>query len=204
MATKAVVTGVVVSDKMHKTVKVAIERQVRDALYGKTQRRTSTFLAHDENNEAKVGDKVAITETRPLSRRKRWTVTSVVERAKAVLRGGPIHDSDAIHPRCRGQLRRAQNRGHNPIGGSTGRGFVAAVREGSRAGVGDQGPGREGRDRPHAQGAAAEGRELHPLDAAVLINDQKEPNRHARVGPVARELRERRFMKIISLAPEVL
>jgi small subunit ribosomal protein S17 len=82
MATKAIVTGVVVSDKMQKTVKVAIERQVRDPLYGKTQKRTSTFLAHDEKNEAKVGDKVAITETRPLSRRKRWTVTSIVEKAK--------------------------------------------------------------------------------------------------------------------------
>jgi small subunit ribosomal protein S17 len=84
MATKAVVTGVVVSDKMNKTVKVAIERQVRDPLYGKTQKRTSTFLAHDEHNEAKVGDKVAITETRPLSRRKRWTVMSVVEKAKEI------------------------------------------------------------------------------------------------------------------------
>ena len=84
MATKAGVTGVVVADKMDKTVKVAIERQIRHDLYGKIQRRTSTFLAHDEKNEAKVGDKVAITETRPLSRRKRWTVTSVVERAKAL------------------------------------------------------------------------------------------------------------------------
>ena len=84
MATKAVVTGVVVSDKMNKTVKVAIERKVRDPLYGKTQKRTSTFLAHDEKNEAKVGDKVAITETRPLSARKRWVVTSIVERAKEV------------------------------------------------------------------------------------------------------------------------
>jgi len=84
MATKAVVTGVVVTDKMDKTVKVAIERQVRDPLYGKTQRRTSTFLAHDEKNEAKIGDKVAITETRPISRRKRWTVISIVEKAKEI------------------------------------------------------------------------------------------------------------------------
>jgi small subunit ribosomal protein S17 len=84
MATKAVVTGVVVSDKMDKTVKVAIERQVRDPLYGKTTRRTSTFLAHDENNAAKTGDRVAITETRPLSRRKRWVVTSIVEKAKEI------------------------------------------------------------------------------------------------------------------------
>jgi len=84
MATKAVVTGLVVSDKMDKTVKVAIERQIRHDVYGKIQRRTSTFLAHDETNEVKVGDRVAITETRPLSRRKRWVVTSVVEKAKEI------------------------------------------------------------------------------------------------------------------------
>jgi small subunit ribosomal protein S17 len=84
VATKAIVTGVVVSDKMDKTVKVAIERQMRDPLYGKTQRRTSTFLAHDEKNEAKIGDRVAITETRPVSRRKRWVVTSIVEKAKEI------------------------------------------------------------------------------------------------------------------------
>jgi len=84
MGAKATVTGVVVSDKMNKTVKVAIERKVRDPLYGKTQKRTSTFLAHDENNEAKVGDRVAIAESRPLSARKRWVVTSIVEKAKEI------------------------------------------------------------------------------------------------------------------------
>jgi small subunit ribosomal protein S17 len=84
MATKAVVTGLVVSDKMDKTVKVAIERQIRHDLYGKIQRRTSTFLAHDESNEVKIGDRVAITETRPVSRRKRWVVVSIVEKAKGI------------------------------------------------------------------------------------------------------------------------
>jgi len=84
MGAKAIVTGVVVSDKMDKTVKVAIERKVRDPLYGKTQKRTSTFLAHDEKNEAKVGDRVAIAESRPLSARKRWVVTSIVEKAKEI------------------------------------------------------------------------------------------------------------------------
>jgi small subunit ribosomal protein S17 len=84
MATKAEITGVVVSDKMDKTVKVAVERQVRDQLYGKTQRRTSTFLAHNEANDVKVGDRVAIVESRPLSRRKRWVVTRVVEKAKEI------------------------------------------------------------------------------------------------------------------------
>jgi small subunit ribosomal protein S17 len=84
MATKAEVTGVIVSDRMDKSVVVAIERQVRDPLYGKIQRRTSKFIAHDEGNEAKVGDRVAITETRPISRRKRWVVTRIVEKAKQI------------------------------------------------------------------------------------------------------------------------
>ena len=84
MATKAAVTGVVVSDKMEKSVVVAVERQVRDPLYGKTQRRTSKFLAHNEANDVKVGDRVAIVESRPMSRRKRWVVTRVVEKAKQI------------------------------------------------------------------------------------------------------------------------
>ena len=84
MATKAEITGVVVSDKMEKSVVVAVERQVRDPLYGKTQRRTSKFLAHNEANDVKVGDRVAIVESRPLSRRKRWVVTRVVEKAKEI------------------------------------------------------------------------------------------------------------------------
>ena len=84
MAAKAEITGLVVSDKMEKTVTVAIERQVRHEVYGKTQRRTSTFLAHDEGSAAKVGDRVAIVEARPMSRRKRWVVTRVVEKAKQI------------------------------------------------------------------------------------------------------------------------
>lgn len=84
MATKAEVTGVIVSDRMDKSVVVAVERQVRDPLYGKITRRTSKFLAHDEANEARVGDRVAITETRPMSRRKRWIVTRIVEKSKQI------------------------------------------------------------------------------------------------------------------------
>jgi small subunit ribosomal protein S17 len=84
MAGKAEVTGVVISDKMNKSVVVAVERQVRDPLYGKTQRRTSKFLAHNEANDVKVGDRVAIVESRPISRRKRWVVTRVVEKAKEI------------------------------------------------------------------------------------------------------------------------
>jgi small subunit ribosomal protein S17 len=84
MAAKGEVTGVVVSDKMQKTVTVAVERQVRHEVYGKTQRRTTKFLAHNENHDAKVGDRVAIVEARPMSARKRWVVTRVVEKAKEI------------------------------------------------------------------------------------------------------------------------
>ena len=84
MAVKAEKLGTVVSDKMQKTVVVAVERQVRHDLYGKTERRTSKFLAHDEDGVARVGDQVLITETRPLSRRKRWAVVRVVRKALEV------------------------------------------------------------------------------------------------------------------------
>lgn len=75
-------TGVVVSDKMDKTVVVRIDRQVRHPLYGKTVRRSSKLAAHDEANDARAGDTVRVVETRPLSKSKRWRVVEIVERAK--------------------------------------------------------------------------------------------------------------------------
>ena len=80
MAGKAEVQGVVVSDKM-KSIIVSTERRVQHSVYGKTQKRTSTFVAHDEKNEAKIGDTVVIAESRPLSKRKRWALVRIVERA---------------------------------------------------------------------------------------------------------------------------
>jgi small subunit ribosomal protein S17 len=75
-------TGVVVSDAMDKTVVIRIDRQVRHALYGKTVRRSSKLMAHDEANDAHVGDTVRVMETRPLSKTKRWRIVEVLERAK--------------------------------------------------------------------------------------------------------------------------
>jgi small subunit ribosomal protein S17 len=75
-------TGLVVSDRMDKTVLVKVERHKRHALYGKTLRRSSKLAAHDEANDAHVGDRVRIVETRPLSRSKRWRVVEIVERAR--------------------------------------------------------------------------------------------------------------------------
>ena len=81
---KARIVGIVVSNKMTKSIVVTVERQVRHGLYGKQQRLTSRFMAHDEKNEAKIGDRVALVAARPLSRRKRWVLTRVVERTKEI------------------------------------------------------------------------------------------------------------------------
>ena len=75
-------TGIVVSDKMDKTVVVAIEDNVRHPLYKKIIKRTVKLKAHDEKNECKVGDRVMVMETRPLSKDKRWRVAQIIERAK--------------------------------------------------------------------------------------------------------------------------
>ena len=74
--------GLVVSDKMDKTVVVAVENRVRHARYAKTMRRTSRLKAHDEANSAGVGDRVLLMETRPLSASKRWRIVQILEKAK--------------------------------------------------------------------------------------------------------------------------
>lgn len=74
--------GMVVSDKMDKTIVVAVQDNVRHPLYGKIVKKTYKLKAHDENNECKVGDRVRVMETRPLSKDKRWRLVSIVEKAK--------------------------------------------------------------------------------------------------------------------------
>ncbi len=73
--------GVVVSDKMDKTVVVRVDRRYRHPLYKKVVRSSKKYMAHDENNECRIGDVVRIEESRPLSRRKRWVVEEILERA---------------------------------------------------------------------------------------------------------------------------
>ncbi|MBS2964499.1 30S ribosomal protein S17 [Actinocrinis puniceicyclus] len=74
--------GLVVSDKMDKTVVVAVEDRVKHALYGKVMRRTSKLKAHDEQNACGIGDRVLLMETRPMSATKRWRVVEILEKAK--------------------------------------------------------------------------------------------------------------------------
>jgi small subunit ribosomal protein S17 len=75
-------TGLVVSNKMNKSIVVAVERKVKHPKYGKFIKLTTKFMAHDEKNESKIGDLVTIAETRPLSKRKNWRLKQIVERAK--------------------------------------------------------------------------------------------------------------------------
>jgi small subunit ribosomal protein S17 len=81
--TARTLTGTVVSNKMNKTISVEVERLIKHPTYGKYVRRTTKLLAHDEQNECREGDTVAISECRPLSRRKAWTLVRVIERAAA-------------------------------------------------------------------------------------------------------------------------
>lgn len=74
--------GNVVSNKMTKTITVAVERKVKHPIYGKFMKSTKKFMAHDENNDCNIGDLVRISETRPLSKNKRWRLVEIIERAK--------------------------------------------------------------------------------------------------------------------------
>ena len=83
-ALKSTLTGKFVSDKMDKTVSVLIERRVKHPLYGKIIRRSKKYLAHDETNQAKIGDTVEIQEGRPISKNKSWVLTKVVQVAQTI------------------------------------------------------------------------------------------------------------------------
>jgi len=74
--------GIITSDKMEKTITVSVERRVKHPLYGKFMKKTKKYHAHDEDNTARIGDRVRIMETRPLSKSKRWRLVEVIERAK--------------------------------------------------------------------------------------------------------------------------
>ena len=74
--------GIVVSDKMDKTISIKVERRIQHPIYGKFVKKSRKFMAHDEKNECQIGDRVRIMETRPLSARKRWRLVEIIEKAK--------------------------------------------------------------------------------------------------------------------------
>nr|AKQ02053.1 50S ribosomal protein L14, large subunit ribosomal protein L14 [uncultured Acidobacteria bacterium Rifle_16ft_4_minimus_33611] len=166
---KASKVGVVTSNKMDKTVVVAVERLVQHHLYQRTFKKTSTFMAHDEDNRCRIGDRVCIVESRPLSKRKHWRVTEIISSLAVFEEPAP----EAAPP---GNSRVKK--------GTVVRAVIVRTRKEHRR-----------RDGSYIR---------FDGNAAVLINEQGEPIGTRVFGPVARELREKKFMKIISLAPEVL
>ena len=201
--------GRVVSDKMQKTIVVAIERRVAHPVYGKMITRSKNIKAHDEENTAKAGDLVRIAETRPLSKDKRWRLVEIVERARS---GDPeMIQQDSM-------VKVADNSGAK-------RALVIRVLGGTRrryAGLGDKVivavkdalPNGTVKKSEVAKAVIVRTvKETRRKDgsyirfdenAVVIINDEGEPRGTRIFGPVARELREKRYMKIVSLAPEVI
>ena len=201
--------GLVVSDKMDKTVVVAVADRVAHPLYKKIVKRTYKLKAHDENNQCGVGDRVRVMETRPLSKDKRWRVVEIIEKAKE---GGAGMIQEESY------LKVADNTGAKEIktirvlGGSKrkfgniGDVIVASVRKAQPGGTVKKGEVvkavivRTSRGVRRADGSYVR----FDDNAAVLIREDKNPRGTRIFGPVARELRDKDYMKILSLAPEVL
>ena len=235
--------GRVVSDKMDKTIVVSVERLSRHRLYKRVIRLTTRFKAHDERNEARIGDTVRIEESRPLSATKRWRMVEVIATASAgstdaVVAAEP-ETEEAIHavahPGREHARRCRRGRGAGVIQTSTrlrvadntGARTIECIRilgrsQKTTAGVGDVIVAAVKQAIPNA--AVKKGDVVKAVivrtakeygrpdgsyirfdeNAAVLINNQGNPRGTRIFGPVARELRDRNYMKIISLAPEVL
>ena len=203
-------TGGVVSDKMDKTVVVEVEDIRQHRLYQKTIRRTTRLQAPDDQNTAGAGDLVRLAQTRALSATKRWRVVEIIQKAKYKEATKMIQQES--------RLKVADNTGAKEIlcirvlGGSGRR--YASIGDIIVATVKDAIPGgavKEG-DVVKAVVVRVKKQKRRPdgsyirfdENAAVIINEQQNPRGTRIFGPVGRELREKRFMKIISLAPEVL
>ena len=204
--------GKVVSNKMDKTIVVAIEDHVKHPMIGKIVKKTVKLKAHDENNECGIGDTVKVMETRPLSKDKRWRLVEIIEKARSLgkeLTGMVQQES---------RLKVADNTGAKELlcirvlGGSTrryaniGDVIVASVKDATPGGVVKKGDVVKAVVVRTVRGARRKDGSYIKFDenAAVIIKDDKTPRGTRIFGPVARELRDKQFMKIVSLAPEVL
>ena len=241
--------GRVVSDRMDKTIVVSVERLARHRLYKRVIRLSTKFKAHDEENEARIGDTVLIEESRPLSATKRWRLVSVVaarRRPRPAGRGRrptrPRPPRPSIRPPIRAGPTTPTPRPTRPparrrlviqsqtrlkVADNTGARTIQCIRVMGRslktdAGVGDVIIASVKQAIPNA--AVKKGDVVRAVivrtakeygrpdgsyirfdeNAAVLINNQGNPRGTRIFGPVARELRDRNYMKIVSLAPEVL
>ena len=206
--------GEVVSDKMDKTIVVAIKENEKHPLYGKVMKRTYKLKAHDENNTCGIGDKVKVMETRPLSKDKRWRLVEVVEKAKSHRK----NRRNSVMVQQQTVLKVADNSGAKEIlcirvmGGSfrrygnIGDVIIASVKKATPGGGVKKGEVVKAVIVRTKNGIKRNDGSKIRFDenAAVLIRDDKTPRGTRIFGPVARELRDKDYMKILSLAPEVL
>ena len=209
--------GKVVSNKMDKTIVVAVEDHVKHPLYNKIVKRTYKLKAHDENNECNIGDRVKVMETRPLSKDKRWRLVEIVEKVKSFYFDKSIRRFTCMIQQ-ESRLKVADNTGAKELlcirvlGGSTrryaaiGDVIVASVKDATPGGVVKKGDVVKAVVVRTVNSTRRKDGSYIRFDenAAVIIKDDKNPKGTRIFGPVARELREKQFMKIVSLAPEVL
>ena len=207
--------GVVVSDKMDKTIVVAVKDSVQHPLYKKIMKRTVKFKAHDEKNECGVGDRVEIMETRPISADKRWRLVQIIEKAQSA---SSFERRFCLMVQMQSYLKVADNTGAKEImcirvlGGSRkryagiGDVIVASVKKAAPNGQVKKGDVVKAVVVRSKQGLRREDGSYIRFDenAAVIIRDDKNPRGTRIFGPVARELRDNGYLKIVSLAPESL
>ena len=184
------------------TVEIAVVR--RHPTYEKVVRRTSKLHAHDETNQAQEGDVVRVVESRPLSRTKRWRLLEILEKATMIQQETRLRVAD--NSGAREILCIRVKGGHHRRYASVGDVITATVKQAT-----PHGGVRKGEVvqavvvRTKKQLGRSDGTYIaFDENAAVLIDPQRNPRGTRIFGPVARELRERNFMKIVSLAPEVL
>ncbi len=196
--------GLVVSDKMDKTVVVEVEDRVKHALYGKVMRRTSRLKAHDENNDCGIGDRVQLMETRPLSATKRWRVVHHLGACQVIQQESRLKVADNTGAKEVLCIRVLGGSGRRYAG--IGDVIVCTVKDAIPGGGVKKGDVvkavvvRTAKERRRPDGSYIKFDE----NAAVILRQDGEPRGTRIFGPVGRELRDKRFMKIISLAPEVL
>ena len=203
--------GKVISNKMDKTIVVAVEDHVKHPLYKKIVKRTYKLKAHDEANECNIGDKVKVMETRPLSKDKRWRLVEIMEKQNSIRRETCMIQQES-------RLKVADNTGAKELlcirvlGGSTrryasiGDVIVASVKDATPGGVVKKGDVVKAVVVRTVNSTRRKDGSYIRFDenAAVIIKDDKTPRGTRIFGPVARELRDKQFMRIVSLAPEVL
>ena len=195
-------TGVVVSNKMDKSIVVAVKTQEKHPIYGKFVKKTTKFVAHDEKNECSEGDTVRIMETRPLSKTKRWRLVEIVEKTmiQQETRLQVADNSGAKEVLCIRVLGGTRRR-YAKVGDK----IVVAVKSAIPGGDAKKGSvSKAVVVRTKKEIRRPDGSYIRFDDnACVLLNNQGEVRGTRIFGPVARELREN-YMKIVSLAPEVL